>query len=137
MTQLHDKFMEKLITGTLDETYQWYHLTDLYGAEEESNEGLYYLLFENEYRHIDYDISYYCPVVPGTIYLVYEIVESGRDGTKTKKYQLYLQNDDNKKAVKVNINPTLIYQLANAVKSKDHTEELTTVFIDRFINPNP
>lgn len=95
------------------------------------------MLFENEYRHIDYDISYYCPVVPGTIYLVYEIVKSGRYGTKTKKYQLYLQNDDNKKAVKVNINPTLIHQLANAVKSKDHTEELTTVFIDRFINPNP
>lgn len=136
MTQLHDKFMEKLITGTLDDTYQWCHLSDLYGTEEESNEGLYYLLFENEYRHIDYDISYYCPVVSGTIYLIYEIVESGRDGTKTKKYQLYLQKDDNKKAVKVNINPALIYQLANAVKSKDNSEELATAFMKSFINPD-
>lgn len=100
-----------------------------------SPEGIYYMLFQTEFRHIDFHSSYYSTIGRGTIYVLNEDIESGRDGTHTIGYKLYLQDDLKNAVYDLPCPKSAVYQLLNAVQSCiAKSESNAEAFIDDYLS---
>ena len=85
---LPTEFVNKLIKDTLAEKINWKPLADSLSIGEDPITDL---LSIDEFHTVRFWESYYCKLKSGYVFLVSEINESGRDGSITEGYSLYLQ----------------------------------------------
>ncbi len=110
------RFIKQLSKDTLSKKISWRRLTDYGNMQPDSNELISAMLFENEFHHINFFVSYYSIVANGTIYILYEINESGRDGTITDGYNIYLHDENKNKVIPLSCPISTIYQLTNSIQ---------------------
>lgn len=127
-----------LIEKTKEKEIEWKSSKSLNNIEnlEQINPNAYYLIFENEWHHILND-SYYADIRAGNVYLLHEEFESGRDGTVTNSYNLYIQErDDDDYLIKtkptcISDNEDELKELLKAIQVYINTIDST---IENFIN---
>lgn len=130
-----DSFIKKLSKETLDNAIAWQYLSDFENVDPDSNQDLFFLLFQNEYRRIHYDSSYYAPVNAGIVYVIHETQESGRDGTYTSGFKMYIHYDEAENISQLSCEQSNIYQLLNSIKSYMAKKEAgLEQFIDRYLS---
>lgn len=131
------QFMSNLSKGTLSGNIHWKRVTDFGDLKPESNKPIFNLLFQSEFRHLDLDASYYAIVSNGEIYLLNEVNESGRDGTITSGYRMYLHSEGSTNILHLQCNSGSIYQLINSIHVylADQEKDLES-FIDDFLSQN-
>lgn len=97
MTGLNNRInlINTLVEKTNNTQINWKSIHSLRNSKnlERQNPGAYYLIFENEYHHV-FDDSYYADIHIGNIYLLHEEFESGKDGSVSNLYNLYIQERD-------------------------------------------
>ena len=131
------KFIKQLSKDTLAKKISWRRLTNYENIRPDSNELISSMLFQNEYHHINFFSSYYSIVSNGTIYIVYEVNESGRDGTITNGYNIYLHDEDKNKLISLPCPMSTIYQLTNSIQLFLENEESDAAsFIDDYFSQN-
>ncbi len=130
-------FINKLSKETINDTVFWNHLTSLRNISEESNPAIFYLLMEDEWRHISYIDSYYAIIGDGEVYILNETNESGRDGTVVSGYQIYVHQEGSQNTYELPCSQGDIYRLLNSITnnlSKRETE--LESFIDSYLSDN-
>lgn len=141
MDQLKDKFVKELIQRTIKHDTQliWnsmgiFHNMDQSGLVPPPNEPLYYLLFESEFRSIAYNRSYYSDFKGSTIYLIYSIDQSGKDGSIIEGYSLYAQKRVGAQMICLLSDCPELYQLSNAITEADNeNSEQASQFMEWFL----
>lgn len=114
MEDIKSKFtLEYIVQKTIAKEYNWEELSKLINITETENRDLYFTLFETEFHHIDYKESYFYKNVDLAIYLIYEISESGMDGTISRGYNLYGQYEE--KFSRLNMSQGELFYLKNAI----------------------
>lgn len=127
-------FVNKLSNETVRGVIKWNCLTNLETVTQESNKELFYLLFQSSCHHIDFLSSYYAILDSGTVYLVNETFESGRDGTVTSGYNLYIQSDDSSKIDKLNCLQAYLYQIVNSIQvTLPKNENTISSFVSNYL----
>lgn len=131
-------FIKKLSNDTANDKLSWQRLNDYANMDmSTSPEGISYMLFQTEFRHIDFHTSYYATIGRGAIYVLNEDLESGRDGTHTSGYKLYLQDDFKATVSDLPCPKSAVYQLLNAVQScVAKSESNAEAFIDDYLAQN-
>lgn len=129
-------FVQALSQQTVDGTLHWKCMNELRSVTKEENEDLYYLLFSDEYHHVNFFNSFYCLLQnSGYVYLVDETIESGRDNLTIAGPNIYIQEDFSSELIKLELDYDVIYQLQNAiVSSTADKERRIQQFIDNFFN---
>jgi len=112
---LNIKFIEKLSTDTKENKISWESLLALKDITEEKNYHLFYTLFENEWHSVNYSESFFASVDEGSIYLINESFESGKDGTITSGFNLYIQKNSSSQLIKINASRRVLYSLVNTI----------------------
>lgn len=115
ITNLPTEFVNKLIKDTLSDKLKWEYLTENMDFD---GEHITNLLSVCEFHTVHFWESYYCNLGNGYVFLVGETNESGRDGTITEGYNLYLQISLERPLVSLMIDTVEVYRLKNAVESK-------------------
>lgn len=129
-----DAFINKLSKETIDDKIYWNCLTSLQNISEESNPAIFYLLFECEFHHINHKNSYYAIINSGEVYILNEINESGRDGTVTSGYQMYVHQEKSSNTHVIPCTQGDIYRLLNAITaSLSKKENELESFIDSYL----
>lgn len=131
-------FIKRLSNDTANEKITWQRLNDYQHMVSNAPNALTNMLFECEYRHIDYHNSYFATVLPGDIFMLYEDNESGRDaGIRSVGYKLYLCEDSGNNVSSLPCPAHAIYQLLNAVQSCiAKSESDAEKFIDTYLSQN-
>ena len=128
-------FVKQLSKDTVQNKIFWKRLTSYENLDPRSNNELFNLLFQNEYRKIDYLSSYYSILPSGSVFVINETIESGRDGTLTNNYKLYLHNLMDRSIAPLPCDSVTIYQLLNAIRSSITKEEsIAESFIDDYLS---
>lgn len=130
--------IQKLSKDTLDGKINWQRLVDYDNLDRKSNQALSMLLFQNEFRQISPMDSFYATCVGDRdIFLINETVESGRDGTITSGYKIYLYNDQNKNVTTLSCRAAYLYQLLDSINSYlSRNEAEVESFIDNYLAQN-
>lgn len=132
-----DAFINKLSKDTINDKIIWSRLTNLPNVLEESNPAIFYLLDECEFRHINYQDSYYSIINNGEVYILNETNESGRDGTITSGYQMYIHQEESVNTHEVPCSQGDIYRLLNAIIANlSKRENELESFIDFYLSCN-
>ena len=130
-----NKFLDQLSDDTIAKKIHWGYLSALQGVVESSIKGLHFLLFTDEFRHIDYTKSFFSYLhTGGNIYVIYEILTSGRDSSIIKGYKIYIQNENSNNAVFLPCEPSYVYQLVNSINQFMSEENPAVLEIETFIN---
>lgn len=128
-------FIKQLSKDTLDNKIYWKRLTDYQGIKPTSNKPIFNMLFETEFRHIEFSTSYYAIVNNGEIYLLNELTISGRSGTINSGYKVYLHSEASDKVSYLSCDAALVFQLINSIHSYLASEEADAEsFIDDFLS---
>lgn len=90
------KFINLLIQNTKDNNINWLPINKIFRQKnlETINPNAFYLISQCEFHTYNSHKSFYTDLAFGNIYLIYETFESGRDGTETEGYNLYIQERD-------------------------------------------
>ena len=129
------QFIKQLSKDTLSGKLSWRRLTDYNNLDYSSNKSISGMLFQNEFHHIDFFASYYCPAGKGTVFVLNEINESGRDGTITSGYKIYLHDDTNDRISNLPCYAGTEYQLVNSIHSQLTKDEAAIEsFIDNYLS---
>ena len=128
---LADKFIKSISKDTLNGKISWKRMIDLEKLSPNSNEELYMLMFQNEYHHVNLTDSFYAPITNGTLYILDETSESGRDGTIISGHSAYIQEEDTYKIFQVECPQSRIYQLLNSINAYLGKNDMEA---DNFIN---
>lgn len=131
-------FIKCLSKDTANGTITWQRLNDYQNPQVEAPAEISLLLFESEYRHIDFHNSYLAIIPQGDIYVLHEDNESGRDGgIHSIGYKIYLRDETSGKIEFLPCPASAVYQLLNAVNSCiNNSESLVENFIDRYLSQN-
>lgn len=130
-----ETFIKQLSKDTINNKIEWSYLYNLKNVSQDSNPSVFFLLFEDEFRHINFDDSFYAPLPNGFIYILNETTESGRDGTVLTGYRIYLQQDEAEKISRISCEQSPIFQLINSINSYLIKEETDTEnFIDDYLS---
>lgn len=124
-------FIDKLTNQTISGSILWRYLSELETVTQESNKGLYFTIFQTEYHRVDFFSSYYGIIGNGTVYLINETFESGRDGSITSGYNLYLQKEGSDNVERLHCPQGYVYQIVNAVNATIQKQDSG---IDSFIS---
>ena len=131
------KFIKQLSKDTLAGKLYWKRLTDYEKIASESNKPIFNMLFQSEFRRVDFSTSYYCSISNGTIFILDEINDSGRDGVLTADYRLYLYDEFQNKVFQLQCTAGTVYQLINSIHSYLANEEAgAESFIDNYLSQN-
>lgn len=132
-----DAFINKLSKETIDDKIYWNYLTSLQNISENSNPAIFYLLVECDFHHINHQDSYYAIINNGEVYILNETNESGRDGTVTSGYQMYVHQEESINTHEVPCSQSDIYRLLNAITaSLSKRENELESFIDSYLSCN-
>lgn len=130
-------FIKQLSKDTLTQKNYWRRLTDYENTHPASNKPIFNMLFQTEFRRIDFASSYYCIAGKGTIFVLLETNESGRDGTLTSGYKIYLHDENANKMSQLQCDSGTAYQLVNSIHSYLAKEEADAeAFIDDYLSQN-
>ena len=121
-SQKTQTFIEKLSKETINSNIKWARATQ------------YEIFFSNEYCQIDFVNSYFAPIQSGTIYIIFENINSGRNGICYRNYKLYIKTSDNKVSP-LSCKQEVICQLVNSIKSYLAREDQSLEnFIDSYLS---
>ena len=111
------KLIEKLSSDTIQSKIDWEHAYEYEAIDYNSNTDISNIFLADEFRQIFFEDSYYA-FVPSfaTIFVILESSESGRDGTRLRGYNVYIQ-DNTDHVVSPSCPQAPIYQLVNSIKS--------------------
>lgn len=109
-------FIEKLSADTIRSEVCWKHAIEYETLDYESSPNVSNIFFQWEFRHIDYNKSYFAYISAGLIFVIYASNESGRDGSLMQGYHVYIQDDD-LNVYELPCPQGVIYQLTNSIKS--------------------
>ena len=127
-------FINKLSEDTLKNIISCNRITNYENLQPSSNTAIFYMLFQNEYRRIDYPSSFYAFVGNGAVFVINEYSESGRDGSIISGYKIYLQDDFKNKVFPLSCPSSLIHQLLNSILSYLSVQEADAEsFIDNYL----
>lgn len=131
-------FAKRLANDTVHDKIKWQRLNDYQNMQNNKNSPLSTMLFESEFRHIDYHNSYFATINPGDVFILYEDNESGRDaGIRSTGYKIYLYEETGNKISPLPCPAHAIYQLLNAIKSSiAKSESNAEKFIDAYLSQN-
>lgn len=130
-----NNFIRKLSNETINDKIQWNYLTNLQNVSENSNPAVFFFLFEGEWRHIDFNDSYYVIINVGEVYILNENIESGRDGTSVSGYNLYVHRECSENVFKLPCTQSNIYRLLNSINlSLSKKEADIESFIDEYLS---
>lgn len=130
-------FIKQLSKDTAQNKISWKRLVTYENLEFDSNKEVFRMLFQNEYRQIDYLSSYYSIIKPGTVFVINETISSGRDGSVTNNYKIYLQNSAKQSVSALPCDSVTIYQLLNAIQSSITDDKaISEAFIDDYLSGN-
>lgn len=130
-----EKFVLQLSRNTLDNKIHWQRASDYEHIEAKSNPEVYKMLFQCEFRHIDFMASYFGTITNGAVFILDETNESGRDGTVTHGYKMYIQDDTNNKIIQLPCASYILYQLINSIQVYISNEEKDAEeFIDSYLS---
>lgn len=128
-------FIKQLSNDTANEKLCWQRMNDYQNITKDSPEEIFFMLFQCEYRHIDYHNSFYAVIGRGAIFALKEDNESGRDGVRSIGYKLYLQDEEKRKVYNLPCPASAIYQLLNAIQSCIARSEADAEnFIDNYLS---
>lgn len=129
-----EKFVLQLSRDTLDNKIHWQRASDYEYLKGKSNPAVYNMLFQCEFRHIDFLTSYFGIIKNGAVFILDETNESGRDGTITHGYKIYIQDEINGKILHLPCASHTLYQLLNSIRVYISNEEHDTEsFIDSYL----
>ena len=115
-------FVNNLIKKTLSGDVIWNPLAQFSKIYRISLSDLF---SQDEFHTICTYESYYCRAGRGTIFLVSERDESGRDGEISEGYNLYIQPNSEQSISSVVFDTSELYRLKNAIELKsDLTEDV-------------
>ena len=115
--QMHMRFADSLINKTKKSELKWRVLIESVLNNLPNN------LIENEFFKISYDKSYYTKTQQGTIYLIYEWFESGRDGIVSEGFGLYVQYLSENRVYKIDCSESILYRLRNLIEYAEFPNE--------------
>lgn len=127
---LPTEFVNKLIKDTLAEKINWKPLADSMSIGEDPITDL---LSIDEFHTVHFWESYYCKLKSGYVFLVSEINESGRDGSITEGYSLYLQTLTERFLVPIMFDTVEVYRLKNAIETKVDISPEVVEFMKSFL----
>lgn len=130
-TNLPTEFVNKLIKDTISDKLTWEALTDSMYIEGELVTNL---LSVCEFHTVHFWESYHCKLKNGYVFLVSETNESGRDGSITEGYNLYLQISVERPLVSVMIDTVELYRLKNAIETKIGIAPDVVEFMQSFLD---
>lgn len=130
-----DEFIKKVSKQSLDGKILWNRMFEYEKLCPESNKKLYNIIIQSEFSQIDFATSYYAIIKNAAVFIINETSISGRDGTMTSGYVVYIQDEDNdNKIYSVPCGQSSIYQLINSIESYLTTKEKeVNLFIDRYL----
>lgn len=129
------QFIKQLSKDTLCSKINWRRLIDYENMNPDSDKPMFNMLFQSEFRQINFLSSFYANTGLGAIFLLLESNESGRDGTQTTGYHMYLQNYMNQKISLLPCSGSTIYQLINSINSYlSNAESDAEAFIDDYLS---
>ncbi len=131
-------FIKRLSNETVKGNINWQRMSDYRNRVSTQPSKLDTMLFECEFRHIDFYKSYYATINPGDVFILYEDNESGREmGIKSIGYKIYLWNEHANDIANLTCPDSAIYQLLNAIESCIAKRETNAEkFIDAYLNQN-
>ena len=127
-------FIKHLSNDTVSDKIEWKRLDAYRNRTSDTPKTLSNLLYENEFRHIDYHNSYVATLTPGPgdVFLIYENDDPGRtESPHTIGYKIYLYGDSEKEASYLSCPAYAVYQLLNAIQSYIAKSEASA---EKFIN---
>ena len=127
---LPTEFVNKLIKDTLAEKINWKPLADSMSIGEDPITDL---LSIDEFHTVHFWESYYCKLKSGYVVVVSEINESGRDGSITEGYSLYLQTLTERFLVPIMFDTVEVYRLKNAIETKVDISPEVVEFMKSFL----
>ena len=127
---LPTEFVNKLIKDTLAEKINWKPLADSMSI---GDDPITDLLSIDEFHTVHFWESYYCKLKSGYVFLVSEINESGRDGSITEGYSLYLQTLTERFLVPIMFDTVEVYRLKNAIETKVDISPEVVEFMKSFL----
>lgn len=130
IANLPTEFVNKLIKDTLAEKVNWKPLADSISIGEDPITDL---LSIDEFHTVHFWESYYCKLKRGYVFLVSEVNESGRDGSITEGYSLYLQTLTERFLVPIMFDTVEVYRLKNAIETKIDISPEVVEFMKSFL----
>lgn len=129
-------FVKRLSSDTANGKISWHRLNDYQNRTEHTPDAITWMLWENEYRHIDYHNSFMTTINSGDIFIIYEDNESGREGgIQSICYKIYLHDECKNEAWNLSCPAHALYQLLNAVRADiAKTESDAEAFIDNYLS---
>ena len=120
------RFLQQLSSDTIAMKINWQHAYNFEHIEYNSNPNVADIFFQTEFRCIDFENSYYAFLPSGGIYIIFETIKSGRDGTHTQGdttvHELPCPQGN-------------IYQLINSIKVYMSKKEIPLEnFVDSYLN---
>lgn len=133
-SQKTQTFIEKLSKETINSKIKWARATQYETMDYSSNPEVAKIFFSNEYCQIDFVNSYFASIQSGTIYIIFENINSGRNGICYRNYKLYIKTSDNKVSP-LSCKQEVICQLVNSIKSYLAREDQSLEnFIDSYLS---
>lgn len=129
------QFVEKLSTETIQSKIDWKCAYEFEALDPNSGSNIADIFRSHEFHQIIFEDSYYADISSGiTVFIVFEISQSGRDGTRLRGYNVHIQ-DGNDKITKLSCPQGTIYQLVNSIKSYlAKKEKPLEDFIDSYLS---
>lgn len=124
------EFVNNLIKKTLSGDIKWRSLETVSAIDDTPISDC---LSQDEFHTIYYYESYFCAVKQGLVFLVSEKNESGRDGSVSEGYNLYLQPRRGQPLSSVAFDISELYRLKNAIELKIDLTEDVVDFMKSFL----
>lgn len=130
---LAQTLVDRLVSETLDNSRTWEPLCPPTESLEETNQNLFMLLIQEEFRKIDFDHAFQLRFQEGFFFLLYERCDSGRDTTKFSGYKLYAQPSVGSPVTLLVTDTPDLYRLKNAIEEKERLSPAVDAFIQEFL----
>ena len=129
------KFVEKLSTETIHSKIDWECAYEYETLDPDSDSDVADIFRSHEFHQIVFEDSYYAHIRHAvTVFIVFEISQSGRDDTRLRGYSVYVQ-DGNDNTTKLSCPQGTLYQLVNSIKSYlAKKEKPLEDFIDAYLS---
>lgn len=126
--------VELLLKKTLDKKLNWKHVFEVISEHDINNliSPLAYILFQNEFHTVDMNSTFILESEIGTLCLIHEISESGRDGTIDDSQNLYAIVDNN--TYQLDCDEPKLIRLVNAISEYIDPQKDTKTIIQDFVS---
>ena len=117
-------FVDKLTTDTLNETLRWYCINELDKSIFSTNKGLETILSPYAHHYIFEDQSFFTNIPSlATVYVLYRRAMSGKDGTISTDYELYIQEHELAPCHPIEASQESLAKLATIIKNETPIKE--------------